>query len=30
VFSGHLTAAQGYAQFKTALQQLTAQKPPQI
>ena len=30
VFSGHLTPAQGYAQFKTALQQLTAQKPPQI
>jgi multiple sugar transport system substrate-binding protein len=30
VFSGHLTPAQGYAQFKTALQQLTTQKPPQI
>jgi multiple sugar transport system substrate-binding protein len=29
VFSGHLTPAQGYAQFKTALQQLAVQKPPQ-
>jgi multiple sugar transport system substrate-binding protein len=29
VFSGHLTPAEGYAQFKTALQQLTVQKPPQ-
>jgi multiple sugar transport system substrate-binding protein len=29
VFSGHLTPAQGYAQFKTALQHLAAQKPPQ-
>jgi multiple sugar transport system substrate-binding protein len=29
VFSGHLTPAQGYAQFKTALQGLAAQKPPQ-
>lgn len=29
VFSGHLTPQQGYAQFKTALQKLTTQKPPQ-
>lgn len=28
VFSGHLTPQQGYAQFKTALQGLAAQKPP--
>jgi len=29
VFSGHLTPARGYTQFKTALQHLTVQKPPQ-
>lgn len=29
VFSGHLTPAQGYAQFKSALQKLSTQSPPQ-